>query len=145
MSAGQSTMTLQRLRALLDAYGAMPDHWPAAERAAAEALIANSAPAARAVADARALDLALDDSTAEVPADALARLTAATGFPPPRAADRRAGVRSVPVLPVRGWATALAAAFWPRAAMFATDGPSGRTSAVIRGMPAPPDQGSFPS
>ncbi len=120
MSAGQSTMTLQRLRAMLAAYGAAPDRWPAAERAAADALIAGSASAARAVVEARALDLALDDSTAEVPADALARLTAATAFPPPRPAVRRAGIRSVPPAPARGWATNLAAAFWPRAAMFAS-------------------------
>jgi hypothetical protein len=120
MSAGQSTiMTLQRLRAMLDAYGAAPDHWPAAERSAAEALIAGSAEAARAVAEARALDMALDESTAQVPADALARLTPATAFPPPRAAEQRAAVKIAPS-PKRGWATALADAFWPRAAVFAS-------------------------
>jgi hypothetical protein len=47
---------LNRLSAILEAYGADPDHWPADERAAALALTKSSIPAARALAGARMLD-----------------------------------------------------------------------------------------
>ena len=124
-TTGQSTpqntpMTLQRLQAILAAYGAAPAHWPAAERAAVELLIAHSAEAARLVAQARDLDRALDASTADVPADALARLTAATAFPPARTAARQTLIKPARKGFASGWASGLAAAFWPRAAMFAS-------------------------
>jgi hypothetical protein len=47
------------LSAILDAYGADPARWPTDEREAALALTRASLPAARALADARALDAAL--------------------------------------------------------------------------------------
>jgi hypothetical protein len=125
MSAEQSTpqataMTLQRLQTIVAAYGAAPAHWPTAERAAAELLIARSEDAARLVVQARHLDRALDDSTADVPVDALARLTAATAFPPARPGARQAPIRPVHKGVASGWMGVLAAAFWPRAAMFAS-------------------------
>ncbi len=52
-------MKLSRLSAILDAYGADPARWPCGEREAALALTRASLPAARALADARALDAAL--------------------------------------------------------------------------------------
>lgn len=53
-------MPLARLRALVDAYGANPDRWPADERAAAERLLSTS-PEARRYRDAAAgLDALLD-------------------------------------------------------------------------------------
>jgi hypothetical protein len=54
------TMTLERLRTLLDAYGAAPERWPAGERAAAEALLARSPEAQRWQAASRRLDALLD-------------------------------------------------------------------------------------
>jgi len=57
-------MTLERLRRLLDAYGARPRSWPEVERDAARELIARS-PAARALCDAAA---ALDALLERVPA-----------------------------------------------------------------------------
>lgn len=54
-----TTMTIARLRTLLDAYGAAPQRWPEEERAAALALIAQSSEARAAVAAAEALDATL--------------------------------------------------------------------------------------
>lgn len=60
MTERKSDMDMQRLEVLLDAYGADPARWPAAERAAALALLAAD-PAARAgLEQARQLDRALD-------------------------------------------------------------------------------------
>ena len=56
----RSQMSLERLRALLDAYGANPDRWPPEEREAGRALLAQS-PEARRRRDASAqLDAILD-------------------------------------------------------------------------------------
>jgi hypothetical protein len=53
-------MTLARLAELLDAYGAEATRWPAAERAAAEALVANDPRGAELQRAARSLDQHLD-------------------------------------------------------------------------------------
>jgi hypothetical protein len=50
---------LSRLSAILEAYGADPERWPADEREAALALTKSSVPAARALAEARTLDSVL--------------------------------------------------------------------------------------
>lgn len=105
-------MTLDRLRQILAAYGGDPDRWPDDERDAAEALIAASPVARDALAQERALDAGLALASAEVPDDAMARLTAAMAFPPPRTAAP-AGV-------AKGWFASLASAFWPRATVFAS-------------------------
>jgi hypothetical protein len=94
-------ITQERLEQLLDAYGAAPERWPSAERAAAEHLIARS-PAARACWDeAAALDRALDALPAEQPDPRLAaRVLAAAprGRRPTRArAWRRVLVAAVPL------------------------------------------------
>ncbi len=75
-------MTLDRLRAVLDAYGAAPERWPDGERDAALALVAAS-PAARALRDdAARLDALLDDDVVESPSAALAsRIVAAAPAP----------------------------------------------------------------
>ena len=52
-------MKLSRLSAILEAYGADPEHWPADEREAALALTRSSVPAAHALAEAQALDAIL--------------------------------------------------------------------------------------
>jgi len=113
MSA-QSMMTLERLRQIIAAYGANPRHWPDDERDAAEALAASS-PAAR---DMAARECALDDGmellSDTVPDAAMARLTAATAFPPPRQ-NAASAMRAT-----GGWMTSLASAFWPRATVFAS-------------------------
>ncbi len=75
---GKEPMDLARLRELLDAYGADPRHWPAGERAAAEALIAESAAAATLRDDAAALDMLMDLSAAPAPSpELMARVLAA--------------------------------------------------------------------
>jgi hypothetical protein len=67
----QEAMSIARLQAILDAYGAAPRRWPAAERAAAEALLAASGEA-RALRDrAAALDRALEGPEAPQPSSAL--------------------------------------------------------------------------
>jgi hypothetical protein len=55
-------MTLERLREILDAYGARPERWPAAERDSASALIAASTEAAKMRDGARRLDALLDEA-----------------------------------------------------------------------------------
>ena len=104
-------MTLDRLQTIVEAYGADPGRWPEAERGSAEAFVAESAAARSLVARARRLDSVLAMAPAEVPDAALARLTAATAFPPPRQARSRAA---------GGWLTAVASAFWPRATVLAS-------------------------
>ena len=65
------TMTLERLRALIAAYGGKPAKWPTAERAAAEALLARSPEARAALAEAEPLDTLLDAVPALAPSPAL--------------------------------------------------------------------------
>ena len=83
-------MTLERLRRLLDAYGARPGSWPEAEREAARELIARS-PEARGLCEAAAaLDALLEHAPAPEPSPALARRILVTAPRPT-------------VLPFPGW------------------------------------------
>jgi anti-sigma-K factor RskA len=77
------TMTLDRLRAIVDAYGADPARWPAAERTAGEALLAGSAAARALVAEAADLDAALDALPALQPTPAMRRAVLAAAPRPP--------------------------------------------------------------
>jgi hypothetical protein len=102
------TMTLDRLRAIVDAYGADPARWPAAERAAGEALVAGSPSARALVADAAPLDTALDTLPALRPTPAMrtAVLAAAPRPPAPSFAARlREGWREL-FGELGGWQTA---------------------------------------
>jgi hypothetical protein len=65
-------MTMERLTALLDAYGASPARWPEEEREAAEAMIASSDTAREAFAEAARLDALLDQAEPPPPTDRLA-------------------------------------------------------------------------
>ncbi len=56
----EKLVTVSRLKALLDAYGAAPECWPEEERAAATALIETSSEARILVKEADALDSLLD-------------------------------------------------------------------------------------
>jgi len=80
----EETMSVSRFEALIDAYGAAAERWPAEERAAAQALLDRSA-AARAARDAAArLDALLDRAPAEPPSAALVqRVLAAAPKPAP--------------------------------------------------------------
>lgn len=53
-------MSLERFAVIVDAYGAEPRRWPAAEREAAVTLAATDADAAALLAEARSLDAGLD-------------------------------------------------------------------------------------
>jgi hypothetical protein len=64
-------MNLERLTAILDAYGADPLHWPEAERLAAQAFVAREKRAQALVAEAEALDGLLDSAPSVVPSAAL--------------------------------------------------------------------------
>jgi hypothetical protein len=112
MSA-RSMMTLERLRQLIAAYGADPRRWPDDERDSAEAFVAGSAIARDAMAQARELDSVLGMASGDVPDAAMARLTAATAFPPARTASPTRSAAG-------GWLANLASAFWPRATVFAS-------------------------
>lgn len=74
-------MAMDRFAAILDAYGAAPQRWPADERAAAESLLAASAQARALQAGAARLDDVLAGSRAPAPSAALRRaiLQAAPG------------------------------------------------------------------
>jgi hypothetical protein len=90
--------SVERLRALLEAYGAAPERWPDEERAGAEALLARSAAARAQRAEAEALDRLLDAAPVTAPSAALTgRVLAAA--PRSRAARvwRRALVAAVPL------------------------------------------------
>jgi hypothetical protein len=71
-------MTPERFRRLTEAYGAMPEHWPQAERAEAKALLAQRDPEAlAALAEASSLDLVLSTHTIPAPAtDLIHRIVA---------------------------------------------------------------------
>ena len=64
-------MTLDRLRDVVGAYGAAAHRWPVADRAAALALVAESAEARALLDDALKLDLMLDAAPAPEPASDL--------------------------------------------------------------------------
>lgn len=67
-------MTPERFRHLTEAYGAMPQHWPQAERTEAEALLAQRDPQAlAALANASSLDLLLSEHRVAAPGNDLIR------------------------------------------------------------------------
>lgn len=68
----KTTMNAERLQALIAAYGADPQRWPQAERAAAQAL-ASDPHASAVLREARALDAALDALPPVAPDVALRR------------------------------------------------------------------------
>ncbi len=104
-----STMSLERLRALLDAYGANPDRWPPEERATALALLEQS-PEAQRWRDASAhLDALLDQAPGyEASADLIDRILAAAPTPA-RSANRTPAPYRHVTRRVRAW-RAIAAA-----------------------------------
>jgi hypothetical protein len=86
-------MNETRLLELIDAYGADPERWPAGDRAAALALLARSAAARTALAEASELDRLLDAAPAPVaPTPVLAARVLARA---PQAARVRRLLRSV--------------------------------------------------
>ncbi len=92
---GPPGMSLERLRAILDAYGAAPERWPATERTAAVLLLDSSEQARRAHAEAMRLDIVLDHANAPPPppelADRLHRRGASGRGILPAMADRLSG------------------------------------------------------
>jgi hypothetical protein len=107
-------MTLAQLERLLDTYGAAPEHWPAAERAAAERLLATSTEAQSLLAAARRLDETIAAAMRSEPSQAdVERLVGAFARPLP---PQRHGF-------ARWWPAALArvdfAPAWPRVAVLA--------------------------
>ena len=99
-------MTIERLKALAEAYGADLRRWPASERPFAESLVATD-PAARAALDeAAALDAVLEASPRPTPSAALAaRILAAA----PRAREARAHLGRIFWFLGAGWAAAACA------------------------------------
>lgn len=103
----RNEMTLERLREIVEAYGASPARWPQAERSMAEALASSSEEARTLVAEAARFDALLDMAPAEAPSAALTeRLMAAR----PRAVT--------PLAPVqheagKGFLRGLFDAIWP--------------------------------
>ena len=79
-------MTPERFRRLTESYGAMPEHWPATERAEAKALLAQRDPAVlAALAEARSLDLVLSKHNVAAPeSDLVRRILASAPLASPR-------------------------------------------------------------
>lgn len=92
------SMTMERVAALIDAFGASPERWPEAERQQALALLAQSASARELLHQARELDLLLDAAPVAPPSRALEdRIMAARPRPvakPAFVASSRSVVRS---------------------------------------------------
>jgi hypothetical protein len=125
-------MTMQRLHELLDAYGARSDRWPFSERAAALALLRDSAEARHVRDEAARLDALLDRATTPAPSPELldrVLATASGAQQPPaiRAAARRlpndhltpsdGPLRACPTRqPERRWRSVVAAASFAAAA-----------------------------
>ena len=103
-------MTLDRLGALLDAYGARPERWPDGERDAARARVAGARDVRARRDAAAALDAVLDRAPAVAPSAALAGRILA-GAPHPRVVSlpRR---RRMPVVAALGLAAAASLAVW---------------------------------
>lgn len=110
--SGSGSMTLERLRTLLDAYGASPERWPPAERERALVLLAESTEARRLRDAARGLDALLDLVPARQPSPVLVERTLA-GAPAGRRHRRHRYARrwriAAALVPL---AAAAAAALW---------------------------------
>ena len=84
-----TSMTPERFRQLTEAYGALPDHWPQEERAAAQALLAQHDPQAlAAIEEALQLDEYLESFAVPAPDTHLIRQIIASA--PASTAPRRA-------------------------------------------------------
>lgn len=110
-------MTPERLKTLIEAYGADARRWPADERAAAEDLGAALPAARRWLEDARALDAALDALPAAAARAGLAQSILAEA----RTRSQRRGIADwlrlflpdVPLVPqLAGFAAAVVVGFW---------------------------------
>ncbi len=103
-------MKLDRFKAIIEAYGANAAHWPAAEREAAEAFAATSPDAIGLLAEARALDLLLDEAPLmEATSDLTSRILASV--------PRVGGMAPATAPQSRGWAdqlTGILNVLWPR-------------------------------
>ena len=84
------TMNSERLRSLIDAYGAWPGRWPEAERNAAQAALASLPEADEDLRAAQALDSLLDAWRIAPPAEGLAERIAARAIAQRGPVDRRA-------------------------------------------------------
>ena len=99
-------MTIERLKALAEAYGADLRRWPASERPFAESLVATDPAARAALEEAAAMDVLLDASPPPTPPAALAaRILAAA----PKAREARAHLGRIFWFLGAGWAAAACA------------------------------------
>lgn len=99
-------MTIERLKALAEAYGADLRRWPASERPFAERLVATDPAARAALEEAAALDVLLNASPRPTPSAALAaRILAAA----PKAREARAHLGRIFWFLGAGWAAAACA------------------------------------
>lgn len=99
-------MTIERLKALAEAYGADLRRWPASERPFAESLVTTDPAARAALEEAAAMDVLLDASPRPTPSAALAaRILAAA----PKAREARAHLGRIFWFLGAGWAAAACA------------------------------------
>ncbi len=101
-------VTVSRFGEILDAYGAEPQRWPVAEREAALALLARSAPARQQQASAAALDAFLDRADVPAPsADLKSRALAAGAANTAKAGQAHATEGRPKIVSRRPWGQAL--------------------------------------
>ncbi|MDJ0948389.1 MAG: hypothetical protein QNJ94_05665 [Alphaproteobacteria bacterium] len=110
---GQGPVSLNRVRRILEAYGAAPATWPAAERAAVLAALADDEDARRLWHEAAALDAALAGLAPPPPTEALRRqvIEAAQASLPKSQDGLWTGLRPPPVPRLAALAAVAAGAF----------------------------------
>lgn len=107
-------MTPIRFGELVSAYGSDPKRWPENERIDALTLLERSPELRERMREAQTLDAVLDRAPSDVPAAAMARVTASIER------GMAVGRRAAPKSPFRLWAWgSISTATWPRAAAFA--------------------------
>ncbi len=99
-------MGLKRFRALLDAYGAAPERWPEEDRAAAQALLADSEDARTLRREAASFDGALDLVEAPAPSPELSRRVEELVYDRPATAAQRPATKPSLAHRLRTWRAA---------------------------------------
>lgn len=125
-----TAMPLDRIRALLDTYGAMPERWPEEERAAAQDLLAESNDAQALLRETTLFDGALDLVEAPAPSEELARRIEELVYLRPATATQRPRQKPSLAHRLRSWRAA-----W-RPAVLAASGALGLAIGVAAAQPS---------
>lgn len=125
-----TAMALDRIRALLEAYGATPERWPEEERAAAQDLLAESNEARILLREATSLDGALDVVEAPAPSEELMRRVEELVYLRPATLPQHSNAKPSLTHRLRAWRAA-----W-RPAVLAASGALGLAIGVAAAQPS---------